>query len=233
VSTPALLVSTNRLRTVETVLGWMLHDIRNPVQTLTLLSALLADPEFGCDPGSLESLGAACERLRHEIALIDRLVGSPLEPATPSPVVLADSLGFLVELFRARRGEFRLDLSSLVTSTIPAVAGRASDVEMALLELVLNAAEAECGRLGVRSVVRSDALDLILEDDGPGVPEALRGRLFEPFVTSRADRPDRGLGLYAARHLLEASGGSLDYEAGEAGWHFVVRLPLWRAPTGV
>lgn len=231
-STPALLVSTSRLRTLETVLGWMLHDVRNPVQTLTLLSALIADPEFGCDPASVESLGTACERLRHELALIDRAIGSPLDPDTPSPLVLADSFGFLVELFRARRGDFRVDLSSLNTSTLPAVGGRARDVETAFLALMLNAAEAGGGHLRVSGVVGPDTLELSFEDDGPGVPEVLRGRLFEPFVTSRDDRRDRGLGLYAARQLLEASGGSLDYEAGDMGGHFVVRLPLWRAPAG-
>ena len=226
---PALLANS-RLRSLETVLGWMLHDIRNPVQTVTLLSALMADPDFGCDAPSLESLGTACERIRHELELIDRLVGNPMEPVTPAPLTLADSFGFLVELFRARRGTFRLDLSGLETSTLPAVSGRAREVETAFLELVLNAAEAGCSQLHVRSLVHPAGVDLVLEDDGPGVPEALRGRLFQPFVTSHSDRPDRGLGLYAARQLLEASGGSLDYEAGSRGGRLVVRLPLWRTP---
>ena len=48
-----------------------------------------------------------------------------------------------------------------------------------------------------------------MSDDGPGVAEALRAQLFEPFFTT--DSTGTGLGLYIARELCDANGATLDY----------------------
>src|SRR2546428_12666261 len=116
--------------------------------------------------------------------------------------------------------------------SLPAVAAVRCDLELALLNLLLNAAEASGDRGGrVTALVRSDGagVELVLEDDGPGIPEDLRARLFEPFLTTQADRPGRGLGLFVANHLLTRSGGELRYEHGSPGSRFIARLPVWRA----
>ena len=63
-------------------------------------------------------------------------------------------------------------------------------------------------------------------DDGVGVPEAVRGRLFEPFGTGRAD--GTGLGLALAREVAIAHGGELRHEAGAPGARFILEMP-WQA----
>jgi signal transduction histidine kinase len=75
--------------------------------------------------------------------------------------------------------------------------------------------------------VRGDRVELALEDDGPGVPEALRARLFEPFFSTKARAG--GLGLAITRRLVEDAGGTLELEArAPTGSRFAVRLPLAR-----
>ncbi|HJN76832.1 MAG TPA: sensor histidine kinase [Myxococcota bacterium] len=76
-----------------------------------------------------------------------------------------------------------------------------------VLGLLLNAAQA-----GARSVaVRAEAGTLVVEDDGPGVPEELREQIFEPFFTTKAW--GTGLGLAMARRLVEADGGTLSLQS--------------------
>lgn len=66
---------------------------------------------------------------------------------------------------------------------------------------------------------------LRLEDDGPGVPERVRERLFQPFVTGA--RGGTGLGLAIARELAQAHGGDLTLvETGPQGTVFELVLPL-------
>jgi two-component system C4-dicarboxylate transport sensor histidine kinase DctB len=228
-----LLVAANRASGIEAVMRWMLHDLRNPIQTLAFLPALAeADADQGSAPDWQEVLSIATAQLTAGLALLDRLVSGSAGPATPEPVALAEVLGFLADLFRARRGPFQVTMPRASLEALPAVAAVRGDVELALLNLLLNAAEASGNRAGgVTVLVRSDGagVELVLEDDGPGIPEDLRARLFEPSLTTRADPPGRGLGLFVAHHLLTRSGGELRYEPGNPGSRFIARLPLWRA----
>jgi signal transduction histidine kinase len=100
----------------------------------------------------------------------------------------------------------------------------------AVQNLLLNAADAleDAGRRGrvcVRIRGEGAAVAVTVEDDGPGIPEAAAGRLFEPFFTARGIR-GTGLGLAVARRLVERDGGAV--EAGRSGWGgacFTLRLP--------
>jgi signal transduction histidine kinase len=64
---------------------------------------------------------------------------------------------------------------------------------------------------------------IAVEDEGPGVDPAEAERIFEPFVTNRAD--GTGLGLAIARELAEAQGGTLRLEPSPRGGRFVLSLP--------
>jgi two-component system C4-dicarboxylate transport sensor histidine kinase DctB len=228
-----VLVAANRASVIEAVTRWMLHDLRNPIQTLAFLPALAeADAERGSIPDWQGTLSIATAQLTAGLALLERLVSGRAGPATSEPVVLAEVLGFLADLVRARRGPFHVTVAPASLSALPAVSGVRGDVELALLNLLLNAAEASGDRPGrVAALVRTDGagVELVLEDDGPGIPEGLRARLFEPPLTTLADRHARGLGLFVAHHLLTRSGGELRYEPGNPGSRFIARFPLWGA----
>jgi signal transduction histidine kinase len=228
-----LLVAANRASGIEAVIRWMLHDLRNPIQTLAFLPALAeTEADRGSVPDWQEVLSIATGQLTTGLALLDRLVSGRSGPATSEPIALAEVLGFLADLFRARRGPFQVTVAPASLNALPAVAAVRADVELALLNLLLNAAEASGDRAGrVTALARSDGagVELVLEDDGPGIPEELRAGLFEPSLTTPPDRPGKGLGLFVAHHLLTRSGGELRYEPGKPGSRFIARFPLWRA----
>jgi len=72
-----------------------------------------------------------------------------------------------------------------------------------------------------------DKAQLAVTDDGPGIPEAWRGRIFEPFVRLDDSPRGAGIGLFAARHLARAMDGDLRVEPRlPAGSQFVLELPL-------
>jgi signal transduction histidine kinase len=71
----------------------------------------------------------------------------------------------------------------------------------------------------------ADAVILRLADDGPGVPPADRGRLFEPFFSSRRAEGGTGLGLSIAQSLLAASHGTITLAESAAGATFDITLP--------
>ena len=100
-------------------------------------------------------------------------------------------------------------------------------VRRGLDNLVLNAIQnTSAGGSIVLSARRAnDRLCLRVSDTGPGVPEELRERLFEPFVTGRAD--GTGLGLAIVREIARAHGGDACLIASAQGADFQMELP-WR-----
>jgi signal transduction histidine kinase len=98
-------------------------------------------------------------------------------------------------------------------------------VRQVLSNLLVNAAQAGARSARVQVETRDGEARLVIRDDGPGVPVALRPRLFEPFATGRDE--GTGLGLALSRRIVERQGGALVLldEAG-AGAVFEVRLPL-------
>jgi signal transduction histidine kinase len=111
---------------------------------------------------------------------------------------------------------------------LPRVPGYPAELNQVWTNLLDNAVDAMHGagvlRLRVRSVDGSVLVEVT--DDGPGVPEAVREHLFEPFVTTKVAGEGSGLGLDNARRIVERRhGGSLTYATGPEGTTFCVRLP--------
>ncbi len=125
-----------------------------------------------------------------------------------------------------------IDLECSLPQSAAEVFGDAGDLRRILLNLVLNARDAfgeDDGRIDIevsRSV--SEAV-LTVSDDGPGVPPAIRDRIFEPFFSLRREGRGAGLGLAVTFALVEDHDGTITYEPGDdGGARFVVRLPLVR-----
>jgi signal transduction histidine kinase len=94
----------------------------------------------------------------------------------------------------------------------------ADRLKQALLNLVLNGAQAQVHGGVVRLRGWADRIEV--EDEGPGIPETVRERLFEPFVTTRA--AGIGLGLAVVARVAEEHGFALDFQTGREGTVFVL-----------
>jgi signal transduction histidine kinase len=121
---------------------------------------------------------------------------------------------------------------------LPAVPGYPAELNQVWTNLIDNAADAMTrdrpggGVLTLRTRADADAVFVEIADNGPGVPEEVRGSLFDAFVTTKPTGEGSGLGLENARRIIERRhGGSLSYTTGPAGTTFCVRLPLSR-PRG-
>ncbi len=95
--------------------------------------------------------------------------------------------------------------------------------------LVVNALQAsgDQGRVVVRTFESGNSVYLGVADSGPGVPRALRRRIFEPFYTTKDDKRGMGLGLALCADYVEKHGGTISVEDAQLGGaEFTVRLPI-------
>jgi signal transduction histidine kinase len=83
----------------------------------------------------------------------------------------------------------------------------------------------------VRARNAAEAVVIEVRDHGSGVPDDSRGTLFARLAASDSDPDSVGLGLWIARLLVEAHGGTIAYEAGDPGARFVISLPTAPPPA--
>ena len=153
------LAAANRHAVYGQVARWLIHDLRNPTQALTLITELMGEgPEAG-DPGAVETIREATAQLSRSLELLDRLLRLPRPAVEAAPLSLRDSLEFVGALHRSHRSGMRLDLEGALGAVLPAVAGVEHEIEQILLNLVLNALEATGEATGARLVVDAIAVD--------------------------------------------------------------------------
>jgi C4-dicarboxylate-specific signal transduction histidine kinase len=226
-------VAANRAAVYGQVSRWLIHDLRNPTQALTLITELMGgEPDSGVE-AARRSVAEATTHLTHSLELLDRALRTPSWGTDPAPVCLPDILRFLGSLYRVHRSSIELDLGPALAVSLPAVIGVEDHLEHALLNLVVNALEAFGdglqGRISVGAELDGPRLTLHVIDDGPGVAEEVRERLFEPFATTKRNGPSVGLGLAVARKLLGWYGGSVRYLPSDgAGARFAADFAIWR-----
>jgi signal transduction histidine kinase len=145
------------------------------------------------------------------------------------PLAPNDVIERSLELCQYQIASGRVQLKKELADDLPRVLGVSNQLEMALINLVINAVHAMAengGTLTVTSSRRGSEVEITVTDEGPGVPDDIRGRLFEPFVTTKPEGKGTGLGLSTVLMVLERHRGHVDFTTEQGrGTTFVVRVP--------
>ncbi len=101
--------------------------------------------------------------------------------------------------------------------------------------LIHNAVQAVGGNgdILIETRLQGTEIDVIVEDNGPGIPPEVMPRIFEPFFTTKAKGEGTGLGLGIVRQIVEKHGGRIDVESRPGCTRFTVRLPVSGPPVPV
>jgi two-component system, OmpR family, sensor kinase len=201
------------------------HELRTPIAALQAsVETLLREQPERPERDRLEAAAARdSERLGR---LVNDLLGLARLEAHPTrtPVDLATIARPLVEAARARAPDAAIALRADDDTT---VRGDPDALERVLRNLVDNALAAirPTGRVDVELRRRNGYVQAQVADDGPGVPEAERQRIFERFVRLDPGKPGHGLGLAIARRIAHQHGGDLTCDDIRDGASFTLRLP--------
>ncbi len=226
----ALLSQRRRLAALGAGVSKITHDLRNILASAQLMSDRLAasnDPRVQkLSPRLIQSLDRAIALSR------DALAYARMEPAAlvRSRFELAPLIGEVLEDAASPHADFTTEVPEALV-----VEADRNQLYRAILNLVRNSVEAfapeedvapaKRGRVAVRAQRTEGSVRIEIEDDGPGVPEAARDALFEPFAGSTKPGGS-GLGAAIAHEILAAHNGSLTLErTGPAGSLFAMILP--------
>ncbi|MBW2522637.1 MAG: HAMP domain-containing protein [Deltaproteobacteria bacterium] len=226
----AELVQAERLATIGKMAAHISHEVRNPLSSIGLNLELLEEEiaEAGSNPEAKQLL----EAIQDEVERLSRVTEQYLAAARRPRLHLEPAR--IDELVEQCHGFVRPELERAglssrveVAPDLPWVDADSGQLRQALLNLIRNAREA-AGKGGeiVLGVSPADdgAVAVTVEDDGPGVPEEVRGTIFEPFTTTK--ERGTGLGLAVTQAVVEAHGGTIECEPrSEGGTTFTIVLP--------
>ncbi|MDC0746049.1 sensor histidine kinase [Polyangium mundeleinium] len=209
------------------------HEMRSPLTTLygELSHALRKPRDADTYRRAIEEALEAARRLKlmtDDLLALARLGADVGDPSEPVDVLERARAAAEAVAWEARERDTQID----VRGEPATVLGHSRNLERLLRNLIENAVRhsPKGGRVEVVVEPRGDAIEAAVSDEGPGIPEAERVRVFEPFyrgVRERAgDMPGAGLGLPIARQIAQAHGGDVLFDATRTkGSRFVVRLP--------
>ncbi|MEI7951130.1 MAG: hybrid sensor histidine kinase/response regulator, partial [Synechococcaceae cyanobacterium ELA182] len=216
-----------RLSALSEVISGVAHELNNP------LTAILGYAQIFNSLDGAER-DHAVTTIEHEAQRAARIVRNLLSfarqpPPTTSRVDVEEIVRRVVEVMR-----YSLEVDNirveLRLSGIPEIEADRAQLEQVFLNLVNNAQQAlqpGGGEIVISTTHVSDFVRVSVADDGPGVPEEMRDRVFQPFFTTRDVGLGQGMGLSTAYGLVTQHGGRVWVEPSTSGGaNFIVELPM-------
>jgi two-component system nitrogen regulation sensor histidine kinase GlnL len=231
-------VSRDAARSAKAIAAMLAHEVKNPLSGIRGAAQLL---ESKISPGERQLTQLICEETDRIVGMVNGLeVFTDSRPAPMQPVNIHEVLEHVRRLTQAGFGR-NIAFREEYDPSLPPVLGNRDQLVQVFLNLFKNAAEAvpETGGVVVLNTRyrpglsvsepgtasrRRLGLVITVQDNGSGVPDALKAQLFEPFVSGKAG--GKGLGLALVAKIVTDHGGLIDCDSQPGRTTFSVILPI-------
>lgn len=217
---------TERLTAIGRLLSQVVHDFKTPMTVISGYAQLMVDSEDRSQRANY------AEEILRQFELVTSMQREVLEFARGERSIFARRV-YLARFFHDLVRQIEREIAGLpirLSTHVDAKASARFDearIARAVHNLVRNAIEAmgaTGGQLTLRATTSRDAMVIEVSDTGPGIPEAISGRLFQSFVT--ANKPGgTGLGLAIVKKIVDEHGGTVNVDSSPTGATFRITLP--------
>ena len=220
---------SERLAALGRITAGVAHEVKNPLNSMRLWLENLKESLSGDSDGASQQ---AVQVLDKEIDRLDEVVKRFLDFTRPmdirlEPTQLAELLNEVLEVAQPQLQKSSIQLAQLLPIDVPEVYVDRALLKQAVLNLVLNAAEAMPGGGQLRLVLsrRGEMAEITVGDTGKGIPLENRQKIFQLFFSTRPG--GSGIGLASTFRIVQLLNGSIDFtsEVGR-GTTFRIELPL-------
>ncbi|MDD3580119.1 MAG: ATP-binding protein [Desulfobacca sp.] len=232
------LLQSEKLALVGKLAAGVAHSIRNPLTSVKIRLFSLRRT-LNLDPSQQEDLEVISEEIRH----IDTIVRNFLEFSRPpkpkmqkvSPSEVVDQA---LQLLQHRLETYNVTIKLIRSRRLPEIWADPDQLKEVLVNLLVNACEA-MGDGGLITITETEdfvetsgpVMIIQVSDNGPGIPESMHDKVFQPFYSSKEE--GTGLGLSIAARIIQEHGGWIDLNSQEGqGTTFIINLPFRKLKHG-
>lgn len=216
---------------LATVGAGLAHEVKNSLNGINMNAQLLK--ESLKDSGASESQIKKLERIEREAHSSGEMLAAFLSYAksgdfAPKEVNLSSLIIELGQFFTEAGEKENVKVSYSSDNALQSVLADESSLRHAITNLMWNAVQAVSqaggGNVALKGAAKGGLVEISVEDDGPGIPEEKRGKIFEAFYTTK--EKGAGLGLAVAKKAAQSHGGRLELKDTQKGCLFVLSFPL-------
>jgi signal transduction histidine kinase len=230
------LIQAARLSAMGELAAAVAHQINNPLTTILGDTEMILQ-DLPVDDSNYEALEAISRAGKRAHEVVRRLLTMARQQPTEGsrePLNVNETIHNTLALVRSHIQHGNIMVSVQLDDHIPLVAGLQGQLEDVWLNLLLNARDAVAHRaepeMGISTHFdqEADHVEVVVWDNGIGIPEELHGRVFEPFFTTKPAGEGTGLGLHICQQVVEKCNGSISLESTQnTGTRFIIRLPVY------
>lgn len=223
-----------KMSALGSLLAGVAHELNNPLSVVVAQSTMLretaAEPKLAQRAERIHAAAQRCGRIVKTFLAMVRQ-----QPPERREVDLNAVAAAALELAAYGLRSAGVEVETRLAPDLPRISADGDQLQQVVANLLVNAQQAMADRPEPRRLVietRRDGAGVLLavEDNGPGVPEELRERIFEPYFTTKPLGAGTGVGLAVCRNIVTGHGGTLTLEAGAMGGaRMAVRLPRGEA----
>ena len=213
------IIMQEKLSSIGELASRLAHDIRNPLTIIKVTLDLIKTKNKNLTPEEVEKferVDNAMYRITHQIDnVLDFIKGKPLKFEKYSIKDIIDSV--IVDLPKSDK------ISIEIVSEESEIECDFEAMKVILINLIINAIQAIKGegKIKISSKIRGDKVVIEIEDSGPGIPEEILEKIFEPLYTTKEE--GTGLGLVSCKSLVEQHHGKISVKSNPT--RFIIELP--------
>jgi two-component system sensor kinase FixL len=224
------LASVYRMTAIGAVASNLAHELNQPLTALRCYASGLRTALARRKPDLEQAVAEAADGVEANAALASSIVDRAREPTCWARIDIGlESLAGIAADTAATFAGARVEIEVAIAPSAERVSVDRLHIQQVLVNLIRNAADAMLETGGRRVVVSAtrashSEVEVRVRDQGPGIPDEVRERLFSPFVTTKTNGV--GIGLAICRTIIEAHGGRIWAEsAPEGGTEIVFTVP--------
>jgi PAS domain S-box-containing protein len=225
------IIQSERLAAMGQMIGGFAHELNNPLTAILGVSDLLREGE--ASESRTRQLNMLHQQARRATEIVQNLMYFSRPPAPGKIMVnLSELMDRTLHLhaYSLRRSNITVDF--LTEEGLPQVTGDPHQLMQVFLNLMLNAEQAirearEKGTLRIRLRKTDGHIQVVFEDDGPGIAPEILPNIFDPFYTTKRPGRGTGLGLSICKAVLKEHAGNIEAASAPGGGAvFTVSLPI-------